>query len=154
MSFELTNGSSSRRQVLVVDDDRHLRDVLRELLCEEGYSVREARDGREALDVLRHTTASWVVLTDHVMPRMTGPELLAALLADARLRTRHAVIYMTAADQSIAPGLQPLLEAVHALILPKPFSIEVCLDAVASAAERLHDASSTGLVRADDTDRA
>jgi CheY-like chemotaxis protein len=140
MSLEPTDRSPYRGQVLVVDDDRNLRDVLRVILDEEGYTVREARDGLVALELLRQTRESWVVLTDHLMPRLNGPELIAAVLTDSHLRARHAFIYMTATDQTIAPDLQPLLEAVHALILPKPFSVEACLDVVATAADRILDA--------------
>ena len=52
------------RQVLIVDDDQALRELLREILEEEGYQVREAADGDTALDLLQHSAERWVVLLD------------------------------------------------------------------------------------------
>ena len=137
MSVEPIQDSPSKGHVLVVDDDNDIRALLRDFLEYEGYAIHEARDGQVALDWLRQTTERWVVLTDHFMPRLNGPGLMTAVLADRQLYARHAFIYMTAADQAIEPNLQALLKTLHAPILRKPFSFDICLETVAPAAERL-----------------
>lgn len=65
-----------RRTVLVVEDEELLRVVLCRQLMNAGYTAVEARDGREALKLLRGERAFALVLTDMVMPVMDGAELL------------------------------------------------------------------------------
>ncbi|MGO4348537.1 response regulator [Paenibacillus sp. MCAF9] len=57
--------------ILVVDDDSEIRDVIHVYLRNEGYSVIEAKDGAEALDVLSQRELDLVIL-DVMMPRMDG----------------------------------------------------------------------------------
>ncbi len=61
--------------VLVVDDDHAVRATTAALLAEMGYHVLEAGDGSEAMEVLEEEQPIHVLLTDVVMPGMTGPEL-------------------------------------------------------------------------------
>jgi CheY-like chemotaxis protein len=64
-----------RRAVLVVEDEELLRVVLCRQLMNAGYDAVEARDGREALKVLRGERVFALVLTDMIMPVMDGAEL-------------------------------------------------------------------------------
>ena len=92
------------RKVLVVDDDRATRHILRKVLTDDGFQTTVAKDGVEALRALRGRRFD-LLLLDVWMPRMNGLELLA------RLRTRKSkprVVVMTSDD---AP--QTLLEAVR-----------------------------------------
>ncbi len=61
--------------VLVVDDDHAVRATTAALLAEIGYHVLEAGDGGEAMEVLEEEQPIHLLLTDVVMPGMTGPEL-------------------------------------------------------------------------------
>jgi CheY-like chemotaxis protein/anti-sigma regulatory factor (Ser/Thr protein kinase) len=91
-------------RILVVDDDRTTRHVLRKVLKSAGFDVTVAKDGVEALKVLR-TRRFDLLLLDVWMPRMTGLDLLE------RLRTRKVrprVVVMTSDE---AP--ETLLEAVR-----------------------------------------
>ena len=67
--------------VLVVDDDTAIRQMLRLVLEDEGYAVREAMDGIEALAALRVSARPLVVLLDLMMPRLGGDGVLAAVTA-------------------------------------------------------------------------
>jgi CheY-like chemotaxis protein len=58
--------------VLVVDDDRDIRDSVVELLEDHGYQAIGASNGREALDVLRTRPAPCLILLDLMMPVMDG----------------------------------------------------------------------------------
>ena len=62
---------TSENPILVVDDDSAVRDVLLAILLLEGYSVREAVDGAEALEMIEAEHPSLVVL-DMQMPRLDG----------------------------------------------------------------------------------
>ena len=60
--------------ILLVEDDRGLRDFMATWLDAEGYEVRTARDGREALTAL-HSEIPGVMVVDLMMPVMGGAEL-------------------------------------------------------------------------------
>jgi len=68
----------SSRQMLIVDDEEEIRNALSRHFRFLGYEVATAADGKEALDVLaqRHTD---VIVSDIVMPRMNGVDLLRAV---------------------------------------------------------------------------
>jgi CheY-like chemotaxis protein len=68
------------RWVLLVDDDAELREALREVLDDAGYSVTLAADGVEALGLIHASArAPDLILLDLRMPRMSGWGVLAAL---------------------------------------------------------------------------
>ena len=106
-------------QVLVVDDDRAIRDLLRIALEAEGYGVVTFRDGREVLGVLADMDEPAVVLLDLMMPGVNGWEVCARLESDPLLLGRHRVIAMTA---GLLPG-DGCPEPACAL-LRKPFTLE------------------------------
>ena len=83
-------------KVLVVDDDRDAVDILTLLLRREGFEVRAAHGGREALDLLEHELVD-VVLLDIMMPGMDGFQVCATLRADQRTRD-IPIILLTAKD--------------------------------------------------------
>lgn len=91
-------------KILVVDDDRATRHLLRRTLASAGFAVRCAKDGAEALALLRARRFD-LMLLDVWMPRMTGLDLLARL---KQRKTRPRVIVMTSDD---AP--QTVLRAVR-----------------------------------------
>ena len=61
--------------ILIVDDEDIIRESLTFILAKEGYRVREAPNGRAALDIIREDGID-LVLTDLEMPEMKGIELL------------------------------------------------------------------------------
>ena len=75
--------TSDRGRVLIVDDDRKIRDLLVELLKLEGYEVATAPDGAEAMDLALSFDPD-VVVSDVVMPVVGGLELCRRLKEDSR----------------------------------------------------------------------
>jgi DNA-binding NtrC family response regulator len=94
--FEKASGT-----VLLVEDDAATREVTRRVLSQAGYTVLEAGDGMEALETLRSSVARIdIVLTDLMMPRMSGAELsdhLASMRPDlpVLLMSGYADVEMT-----------------------------------------------------------
>jgi two-component system, NtrC family, nitrogen regulation response regulator NtrX len=132
--------------VLIVDDDPDIRCLLRDVLEDEGYDVREAADGLAAWETLCAVDAPAVVIIDHNMPNLDGPGLMKRMVGDSAIASRVAVIYSTAAmhgatPHSIAPALERLLEALSASLLWKPFDVDDLLQTVSEAASHLtaHD---------------
>jgi CheY-like chemotaxis protein len=104
--------------VLVVDDEAAVRRFATRVLEREGFQVVEATDGAEALEQLKSTASVDLVLTDIVMPRMNGVELMQALsLSHPRLPVILMSGYATAA-------LSELGIATPCSIIPKPFPAE------------------------------
>jgi DNA-binding response OmpR family regulator len=64
--------------ILIVDDDPHIRELVRHFLQNEGFVVHEAADGVEALAVLESVKADLVIL-DIMMPNMDGWQLCREL---------------------------------------------------------------------------
>ncbi|WP_374088426.1 response regulator [Methylomicrobium lacus] len=79
--------------ILVVDDSLSQRRALEQLLVDAGYKVRSARDGIEAVELLRQFKPQ-LVLTDLEMPRMNGIELTAHIRKQTG-QTRLPVIMIT-----------------------------------------------------------
>jgi two-component system, cell cycle sensor histidine kinase and response regulator CckA len=80
-------------QVLVVDDEPMIRRLAARVLREQGFDVHEATDGAEALELIRDGIGNLdVVLSDIVMPRLNGVELLQSL---SILRPELPVILMS-----------------------------------------------------------
>jgi two-component system phosphate regulon response regulator PhoB len=111
-------------QVLVVDDDRAIREMLRVALEVEGYTVSMLDDGRRVAEMLMATAEPCVVLMDLMMPGMSGWEVCLQLLGDPRL-ARHPVAVMTAGlmkgDACPAPARALLckpfeLDQIYALV--------------------------------------
>lgn len=123
--------------VCVIEDDEGVRSTLRFLLEEEGYPVIEANDGLAGYRMLTETDQRLIAVVDHKMPRMDGCDLLERLEQDATLRARHAYIMLSASPQRAEEDCGETLEELQAPLVPKPFSIDAVLDAVAEAAQRL-----------------
>ena len=91
-------GQKAERWALVVEDDPDTRVWLRRMLREEGWTVLEAANGREALAQLANVTPD-VMLLDLIMPEMDGFELLNELRHEEVWR-RLPVVVVTAAELS------------------------------------------------------
>jgi len=124
-------------RVLVVDDERLNRTVLRAALAKQGHDVVEAVDGREALDRLAEASID-VVLLDIMMPVMDGYATLAAIKADPEL-ARIPVIIISGVDD--VASVVRCIEMGATDYLPKPFQpaiLQARLDA-SLASKRLRD---------------
>jgi CheY-like chemotaxis protein len=111
--------------VLVVDDDRDIRDSVVELLEDNGYHAIGASNGREALDVLRSSPPPCLILLDLMMPVMDGRGFREEQLKNPAWTTIPVIVISAyndvdaqaralAADHLRKPlGLRPLIEAVR-----------------------------------------
>jgi CheY-like chemotaxis protein len=102
-----------KKRILVVDDAPVMRDVLRLILEAGGYEVLEARHGGDALVQMRRVLPD-LVITDLMMPVMTGQQLVRRLRADARTAAIPILIL------SANPNAALMAETADAVV-GKPF---------------------------------
>ena len=84
-------------EILVVDDDKTLRETVRDLLISASYQVIEAADGREALEIIREHQPD-AVLCDWKMPRAGGDVVLKQLKQDAVLPSMPIIVFTAFGD--------------------------------------------------------
>jgi CheY-like chemotaxis protein len=123
--------------LLVVDDDRDTREALRDAFESEGYAVSEASDGVKALEAIRMSTSPLVVVLDLDLPGLDGIQVLQAVTDDAALAVRRSFILLTAVAYQRYQAAEATCAALDVPILQKPFELDVILEAVTHAAERL-----------------
>ena len=109
---------SKPSKILIVDDDPVIRDMMVDILSFEDYPVRVARNGHEALEILRDE-GHYLVFLDLMMPIMDGREVCRQLSADAQWRSRHVIVLVSALD-NLAQATSLNVDAV----MPKPFSVD------------------------------
>lgn len=114
--------SSTRRTLLVVDDD----DEIRSFLCEELaglYNILDCSDGRTAYEILTRETVDLVV-SDVMMPEVDGLELCRRIRSNIRI-SHLPIVLLTAknSDQDRIEGLQVKADAY----VTKPFNLELLL---------------------------
>jgi two-component system, cell cycle sensor histidine kinase and response regulator CckA len=112
-----TPAPAGRETILVVEDEDAVRDLARRVLQHSGYTVFEARNGKEALALAaEHRGTIDLLLTDVVMPGMSGPDLAAEMV---RQRPSVKVLYISGytAETLAAHG-----DLNAANLLPKPFT--------------------------------
>ena len=116
-------------EILIVDDDRNLRETLRELLESAGYLTRTAANGEEAFALLQTRTPD-LTLCDWKMPGVGGEQFLRSLQSDDRL-TSMPVVIMTAHGTGLN-AMQAMQLGAYDFIT-KPLDMDVALTTVARA---------------------
>ena len=109
--------SAGGPRVLIVEDDSALRRLLELRLGVDGYETRSAGDGKEALEML----ATWVpdvMVTDVMMPRLSGLSLCRAARADARTAAMP-IILLTALR--FDNDMQEVIDLGGVTFMNKPF---------------------------------
>ncbi|HEY3886551.1 MAG TPA: response regulator [Vicinamibacterales bacterium] len=109
--------------VMIVEDDRDTREMLARFLALEGFSVRQAENGAQALDAL-NTGGACVILLDLMMPVMNGWQFRAAQSSDPRLSGIPVVVVTAAGAAEKLPGI-----AANAWI-PKPVDFDRLLSVI------------------------
>ena len=118
----------TRQKVLVVDDDRALRELLADYLGRVGFEVRTAQDGRAGLHALGESRFD-LILTDYRMPAMTGLEMATYI---RRSDTITPIILITGDSSTL--DSEVIAQAGITRVLPKPLKINELLSECSLAA--------------------
>ena len=125
-----TSAPDDRPRVLIVDDEKFIRDILADFLGMEGYVVRTAEDGAAAL--LELNSAHYdLVISDLKMPRMGGIELLDAVSTAAP----SALTVIMTGFGTVETAIDAMKRGAYDYIL-KPFKVEEVIRVVARGLEK------------------
>jgi DNA-binding response OmpR family regulator len=116
-------------QVLVVDDEEPMRKFIRIVLQQDGYSVAESSNGKNAIEIIRDTSID-LMISDVVMPDMDGIELIR------ETRKAHPKMKILAISGAGIGGPWLYLNIAECLgadaILMKPFSPDQLIEKVSA----------------------
>ena len=130
-------GAAVMTRVLVVDDSASIRQLVRAMLEPEGYAIVEAADGVEGLAAMRASAERPVVLLDYQMPNMDGEGVLKEVLASGAPLAKLEYLVISANASTFPESFIDLVRYLSLRIIPKPFTRETLVAAVAQAAARL-----------------
>ncbi len=115
------------KTVLVIDDDKQIRDLLRQVLEESGYDVKDASDGNVGINLYRENPTD-LVITDIIMPEKEGLETIM----DFRREFIDVKIIAISGGGAVAPDeYLHMAKKIGALkTFVKPFSLREIIEAV------------------------
>jgi PAS domain S-box-containing protein len=117
---QVAPSSQGKEVVLLVEDEPQVRCIVKEILQLQGYTILEAKDGEEAIEISENYSGSiQLMLTDVIMPRMNGRELFEQLRS---LRPEMKVLYMSGYTEGVIARHGTLEEGTT--LIQKPFSFE------------------------------
>ena len=109
-----------RPRILVIDDERVLRETIADSLRMDGFDVHAAADGKQGLELIGRTPFD-VILSDLRMPEMDGRALYEEVRRDHPQALKRFV-FVTA--QAHGPDYGPFLRETGAPVLDKPFTLQ------------------------------
>lgn len=112
-------------ELLVIDDERRMRQMIARILRDAGHTVHEAGGGRDGIDLFRQMRPA-LVITDIVMPDMEGIEMIRELRREA---PTIPILAVSGSGQSVYLRAATGLGATEALA--KPFRRDDLLEVVA-----------------------
>jgi CheY-like chemotaxis protein len=102
--------------ILVIEDNAVLADFIAEVLQEEGYDVEVAANGQEGLQKLPEVKPD-LVITDLMMPKLSGEEVCNIMQADPRYGSIPVVLMTSRIEESLKVNCR------YDAFLPKPFDL-------------------------------
>jgi response regulator RpfG family c-di-GMP phosphodiesterase len=130
MTTSMSSAPDERPRVLIVDDEKFIRDILADFLGMEGYIVRTAEDGAAALTELGNAHYD-LIISDLKMPRMGGIELLDAIGTAAP----NALTVIMTGFGTVETAIDAMKRGAYDYIL-KPFKVEEVIRVVQRGLEK------------------
>jgi response regulator RpfG family c-di-GMP phosphodiesterase len=130
MTTPMSSSPDERPRVLIVDDEKFIRDILADFLGMEGYIVRTAEDGTAALTELGNAHYD-LIISDLKMPRMGGIELLDAIGTAAP----NALTVIMTGFGTVETAIDAMKRGAYDYIL-KPFKVEEVIRVVQRGLEK------------------
>ncbi len=125
------------KQLLIIDDERHITHILAHKVRQAGYEVCTAGDGEEGLELARQIKPDLIV-TDYQMPYLDGHQMAIKLAANEDT-ANIPLIMLTARGHRLAPT--ELLKTNIQCLLQKPFSSHELLARISELLDQTSDDS-------------
>jgi len=112
----------AEKKILVVDDEKKIRELLELRLSAAGYEVLQAKHGEEGIDQAKKHMPD-LILMDVMMPRMDGPEAVRILQEDPETKN-IPIIFLTAIitkEEETSPAFGIKLDVAKYRFIAKPF---------------------------------
>ena len=122
--------NQSNAHLLIVDDERSMRELLEYMLSKEGYNIDLAENGKKAVEMLKATDYD-LVLTDIKLGDLTGLDVLRA----AKQKNPNNVVIMISAFASTETAVEAMNDGAYDYV-PKPFDNDELKETIANALER------------------
>ncbi len=120
-------------KILVIEDELEIREIIVDLLSEEGYNVHEACDGQAGLDAIEKVQPDLIV-SDVGMPRVTGFELLEQVRSNPKTSTTSFILLTALTDRTdVRHGMSHGADDY----ITKPFSSDELLDSVQAILQKV-----------------
>ena len=121
--------TDTRKIAMVIDDSRAMRSILKRILLPLGFEVREAGNGRDALDQLwTEDLHPQLALIDWNMPEMNGLEFVVAVRKQKHLR--QMTLMMVTTESEHGQIVRALAAGAHEYVI-KPFTAEAITEKIA-----------------------
>lgn len=115
-------GNNSERNALIIEDDQQLQKLIRIFVEDEGYTATIASDGQEGLDKFIENKTFQLVITDILMPKVNGIDVIKKL----RSMNKDVVVIAVSGGDMVNPGtyldIADALGANH--VFDKPINIQ------------------------------
>jgi two-component system NtrC family sensor kinase len=115
-----------RARILVIDDERAVRDLISDALSSEGHEVLTAENGKQGLDLIARYRFD-LVFCDLRMPEMDGQALYEEVQRD-HPQVLKRIVFVTA--QANSPDYGPFLRESRIPVIEKPFTLSQLRQAV------------------------
>lgn len=125
--------TDQKLRILLAEDEPTIREILTELLVDEGYECIAAFDGLDATEKLKKETFD-LLISDFRMPRMNGAELLKW----CREQKIHLPVIFITANKELFPEEKDALSDCCAALLVKPIDFNNLILAIEEAKTRNH----------------
>ena len=118
-------------KILVIDDSRVIRNMVRDMLPPANFEVLEAADGIKGLEMIQQTKP-WMIMLDFLLPRMSGFEVYEALQQSSELN-RIPLVLMSGRKEEVTSKISEPFEDKYLVFIEKPFEQKELITAIKRA---------------------
>ena len=118
-------------KILVIDDSRVIRNMVRDMLPPANFEVVEAADGIKGLEMI-HQHNPWMIMLDFLLPRMSGFEVYETLQQSPEL-SRIPLVLMSGRKEEVTSKISEPFEDKYLVFIEKPFEQKELITAIKRA---------------------
>lgn len=118
-------------KILVIDDSRVIRNMVRDMLPPANFEVVEAADGIKGLEMI-HQEKPWMIMLDFLLPRMSGFEVYETLQKSPEL-SRIPLVLMSGRKEEVTSKISEPFEDKYLVFIEKPFEQKELITAIKRA---------------------